>query len=283
MTQATSGGRVFARDELDLIAAFAGCSLDESPGSNWVQDVGGLPEYICQVARAIKRSGKSTSRAIAIAVDRMKKWSTGVGVDKDTQAKAAAALAEWEAKRVKSKARTAAKKVAASNAQGGAILALTDADYNVEIVRTAFEHRTRSLRKAWREANPMAGYEECPPSWWVRELWTNYLIVSTDYGTDATLYKIPYEVNDKLDVTFGDPVEVKTQYVVVAETDLTTEMTDADLQNLLTATTARSPYTDRLLRLSAAATGLGKVVSLAANREGTRTARAKLGSTVDGG
>ncbi len=28
-----------------LIAAFAGCSLDEKPGSNWVQKEGGLPEY----------------------------------------------------------------------------------------------------------------------------------------------------------------------------------------------------------------------------------------------
>lgn len=36
---------VFARDELDLIVAFAGCSLDEKPGSNWVQKAGGLPDY----------------------------------------------------------------------------------------------------------------------------------------------------------------------------------------------------------------------------------------------
>lgn len=27
---------VFHRTELDLIVAFAGCSLDEKPGSNWV-------------------------------------------------------------------------------------------------------------------------------------------------------------------------------------------------------------------------------------------------------
>lgn len=36
---------VFARDELDLIVEFAGCSLDEKPGSNWVQGAGGLPDY----------------------------------------------------------------------------------------------------------------------------------------------------------------------------------------------------------------------------------------------
>jgi hypothetical protein len=27
---------IYARDEVELIAALAGCSLDEKPGSNWV-------------------------------------------------------------------------------------------------------------------------------------------------------------------------------------------------------------------------------------------------------
>lgn len=96
-------------EDQELIVAFAGCSLDESPGSNWVQQAGGLPEYICQVAKGIKKTGKTTSEAIAIAVSRMKVWATGKGVDKDTQAKAAAALAEWEEKRAKTHAKTAAK------------------------------------------------------------------------------------------------------------------------------------------------------------------------------
>lgn len=92
-----------------LIVAFAGCSLDESPGSNWVQNAGGLPEYICEIARAIKKTGKTTSSAISIAVSRCRVWATGKGVDKDTQGKAAKAIAEWDAKRAKSKAKTAAK------------------------------------------------------------------------------------------------------------------------------------------------------------------------------
>lgn len=90
-------------EDHDLIVAFAGCSLDEKPGSNWVQDVGGLPEYICEIARAIKRSGKSTQNAIQIAVSRVKVWATGKGVDSDTQAKAAKAVAQWNAKRKKAK------------------------------------------------------------------------------------------------------------------------------------------------------------------------------------
>lgn len=92
-----------------LIVVFAGCSLDESPGSNWVQDAGGLPSFICEIARAIKRTGKTTSEAIAIAVSRVKVWATGKGVDKKTQTKAAAAVAEWEAKKAKSKTKTKAK------------------------------------------------------------------------------------------------------------------------------------------------------------------------------
>lgn len=103
-----------AADDHALIVAFAGCSLDEKPGSNWVQEQGGLPEYICEVARAIKRSGKSTSQAIAIAVSRIKKWAAGVGVDKDTQAKAAKALAEWEKKKAASHADNAKDKVKAT-------------------------------------------------------------------------------------------------------------------------------------------------------------------------
>ncbi len=90
-------------DDHELIVAFAGCSLDESPGSNWVQDQGGLPTYICEIARAIKKTGKSTQNAIQIAVSRVKVWATGKGVDKDTQAKAAKALAQWEAKKAKAK------------------------------------------------------------------------------------------------------------------------------------------------------------------------------------
>lgn len=97
-------------EDYELIVAFASCSLDESPGSNWVQKAGRLPSFICQIARAIKRSGKTTSEAIAIAVSRVKVWASGKGVDKDTQAKAVAAVAEWEKLRAKSHAKSGAKK-----------------------------------------------------------------------------------------------------------------------------------------------------------------------------
>lgn len=98
-------------DDAEAIVALA-CSLDSSPGSNWVQKEGGLPDYICRIAKAIKKTGKTTSQAIAIAVSRVKVWASGKGVDGKTQAKAAAAVAQWE--KLKGKAH-ADNKVAASN------------------------------------------------------------------------------------------------------------------------------------------------------------------------
>lgn len=122
----------------DLIVAFAGCSLDEKPGSNWVQDAGGLPDYICRVAKAIKRSGKSTSQSIAIAVSRIKVWAAGKGVDADTQAKAAKALAEWEKLKGKSKA----KDVKASGIPVDMSLNLTDTQLLVLVELTPPCHST---------------------------------------------------------------------------------------------------------------------------------------------
>lgn len=88
--------------------------LPNKPGAtNWVEEAGGLPKYIDEIARAIYWEGsikgpKGVSRAIRIAVGRVRKWAAGIGVNKDTQAKAAAALAQWEAK--KAKANTTVKK-----------------------------------------------------------------------------------------------------------------------------------------------------------------------------
>lgn len=87
----------FNRSDLDQVVALAGCTLNEKPGKNWVESEGGLPAYICEIARAIKRSGKTTQQAIAIAVSRVKRWAAGDdNVDADTRAKAAKAVAQWE-------------------------------------------------------------------------------------------------------------------------------------------------------------------------------------------
>ncbi len=33
------------KTDIELVVQLAGCSLDESPGKNWVERSGGLPEY----------------------------------------------------------------------------------------------------------------------------------------------------------------------------------------------------------------------------------------------
>lgn len=75
-----------------------------------VERAGGLPEYICKVAKALIRSGMTTSRAIATSVSRIKRWAAGLdGVTKKTQAKAAAAVAEWEKKKASTHAKDLVK------------------------------------------------------------------------------------------------------------------------------------------------------------------------------
>lgn len=221
---------VFSRDELDLVVALA-CSLDESPDSNWVERSGGLPDYVCRIARAIKRSGgKTTSQAIAIALSRVKKWATGVGVDADTQVKAAKAVAEWQALRAKNKAK---KSIKATSTERNFLCLAAATSYNVDIVRRAFESREREARKAWREANPRGDYfDEGPGHLYVREQWTDFLIVERGYGSEATMYRVGYTVDANHDVSFSDPVEVKTEYVAVEKMD-GDEMSDADLLKMI--------------------------------------------------
>lgn len=82
--------------------------LDWSPAVNWVEKFGGLPKYIEEVAIGIMKSGKTREQAIPIAISRIKVWATGKGVKPDTQAKAIAALAQWE--KLKAKAAAARRK-----------------------------------------------------------------------------------------------------------------------------------------------------------------------------
>lgn len=79
--------------------------LNKSPRKNWVENVGGLPSYIERIAKHIHSdSGLTIEHAIRAAIDRVKVLAAKGNTE------AIRALAEWEAKRAKSKAKTAAKK-----------------------------------------------------------------------------------------------------------------------------------------------------------------------------
>lgn len=90
----------------------ASCNLNLSPKHNWIEDAGGLPEFMADVACALIRSGHDETSAIKIAVGQIENWASGKGkVNAKTRAKAAAAVAEWEAKRAKSHASVKASNI----------------------------------------------------------------------------------------------------------------------------------------------------------------------------
>lgn len=78
-------------------------SLDRSPRSNFVERGGGLPLYIRAIANSLHREkGMPLSRAIPTAISTVKRWAAGGGdVTTETRARAAAAVAQWEALKAK--------------------------------------------------------------------------------------------------------------------------------------------------------------------------------------
>ena len=81
--------------------------LDWSPKKNWVEEAGGLPKYIEDIALALIRDhGYKRERAIPVAINRVRMWAAGgEGVKADTKVKAAKALAQWQALKAKNKAK----------------------------------------------------------------------------------------------------------------------------------------------------------------------------------
>lgn len=102
-------------DDMELIVELARGkdSLAEVPGkNNWIEHTSdyGLPKYIAEIAKALIRGGMSKSRAIATAISRVKRWAAGGdGVNADTRAKAAEAVAQWQQLKARAHANRAAK------------------------------------------------------------------------------------------------------------------------------------------------------------------------------
>lgn len=109
--------RITAITERRAAQKVAGHRYDTSPiglGKNWVTSVGGLPLFARAIAHALMRDGHSESEAIQLAIGVIQNWASGRGkVTAKTQAKASAALAEWNAKKAASHAKTAASRDAA--------------------------------------------------------------------------------------------------------------------------------------------------------------------------
>lgn len=213
------------KDDMELAIYLSGDDLDRSPKKNWVENAGGLPSYIEDIAKALHKDGKSISSAIAIAVSRVKVWASGKGVDASTQAKASKALAEWEALKAKNKGK---KIIKASNLDGEQYLVLAGKStaFNTDIVRKAWNAKEQAARDAWRAAHPPKYstngdyYAESDVSYYpyayIVELWTDHLIIQRD---DQGYCQINFTI-DGNDVTFGDETPVVVTYVALSNDKL---------------------------------------------------------------
>lgn len=109
--------------------------LERAPGprDNWVEATGQLPSYIERIAKHLHyEQGYTISRAIATAINTVKRWARGGTVRANgghrvtpkTQAQAAKALAEWTALKARNRARTAARDHTAPTGERGDVVDL---------------------------------------------------------------------------------------------------------------------------------------------------------------
>lgn len=202
-------------EDYDLIWELSGvkpCSLERSPGKkdNWVEsaDAGGLPQYICEIARSIHKDGRSISSSIAIAVSRVKAWSAGRGnVTAKTRAKAAAAVAQWTALKAKNKAKQLVKATAPNGEQYLILSSVTE--YSLDQVRDAWNAHLSEARRRIRglEKAGVDVAEADVPYGYVREVYSSSIIVSFEDTVNA-FYRVPYTV-DAAGVDFGQPTPVR--------------------------------------------------------------------------
>lgn len=87
--------------------------LDRSPRSNWVEEAGGLPDYIDRIANHLHNKGMPISQAIATGINAAKKmcstgdlnWPGLQNVNPGSRAQACAAVAKWESMKAAARAK----------------------------------------------------------------------------------------------------------------------------------------------------------------------------------
>ena len=95
-----------SEQELPRMRDFAVAKSDDEVEKNWVEDVGGLPRYIKDIAKALmKTHGEQGAYRLAVGI--VKRWCRGEGeVSEKTRAKACKAVTEWEAKKARAHAKS---------------------------------------------------------------------------------------------------------------------------------------------------------------------------------
>jgi hypothetical protein len=94
------------------VGSLAKATIHEPVGTKplWKHKGWQLPAYIQHIANELKKKGMTESRAIATAINTVKRWARGGGnVKPETRAAALKAVAEWEALKAKAAASRAAK------------------------------------------------------------------------------------------------------------------------------------------------------------------------------
>jgi peptidoglycan hydrolase-like protein with peptidoglycan-binding domain/phage head maturation protease len=188
-------------------------SLNRSPRKNWVEVAGELPPYVREVARSIHdKRGMPLENAIPIAIAQIKKWAA------KGNAKAVKALAEWEALKAKSHARTAARHAAGKTADeltdvpyvwGGeddAAPAAWGTDWGAEVkafLPGTFEQLRDDLHDA--VAASLADDEPCLVE--LLGTWPDRVVATRYTDTKAESFEVPYTL-DAGTVEAGEPVPV---------------------------------------------------------------------------
>ena len=249
------------QNDINVIVSLAGCSLAKTPGvtDSWVEAVGGeIPEYIYRIAKNLVANGSSTSAAIATAVNTVKRWAAGgtsaksgpraKKVHADTQAKAAAAVAQWEALKAKAKS----KKVAATHNDDGSVLlsskaaifeedgnviTLCGANFSMEAVRRAYNEILNNERKSAYSGLSETSYKDI----WVEEAWTNGLVVREE----SKLSWVPFTY-DGINFKFGPRQEVKISYIPVTALGDSGEKEETDKPSYLEFTESENEEITKL-------------------------------------
>jgi hypothetical protein len=215
-----------------------------TPGGkqNWVDKVGGLPAYIRAIAHALIRNGKSESHAIAIAIATVKRWAAGEGkTNADTKAKAAKALAEWEAKKAASHATKSLMveaydptvEVKAAEPVEFVEVPLESKMYGTPQLPGSYEARRQAVREAvsvvlrgegteaengrmnyeWNDVDVQATFDDH--------------VIATRFSWDGPTttnesFEVPYTMDDATGlVSLGEPRKVRLNVVTVVEDDTT--------------------------------------------------------------
>ncbi len=194
------------------LSAAGPCSLNHSPKKNWVEKNGGLPNYICHIAKAVGK-GSGSGGSIAIAIGVAKKWASGAGkVTPATRAKASAAVAQWEALKARAHAHHVVKASDTTRDMLSVTLSNTE-DFNTAIVGNAWQEYMEHCGML-ASARRQMGEDVTEPDGdeFIKELWNNYVIAQDGYeDSTPSYYRVPYTVNGT-DVEFGDWTPVMQTY-----------------------------------------------------------------------